>query len=69
MKVHPETIYQTVRIFDEQSVKVKSKPTVKAHTDASQAVMEARPFSWRSNLSEPTGGTNQLPAIDEPHSS
>jgi uncharacterized OsmC-like protein len=60
--VQPETIRQTVRLFEEQPEKAKSKPTVKAHADGSQAVMEAGPFSWRSDLPEPVGGTNQAPS-------
>jgi uncharacterized OsmC-like protein len=48
--------------FEEQPEKAKSKPTVKAHTDGSQAVMEAGPFSLRSDLPEPIGGTNQAPS-------
>ncbi len=57
-----ETIRKTVRLFEEQPEKAKSKPTVKAHTDGSQAVMEAGPFSWNSDLPEPIGGTNQAPS-------
>ena len=60
--MQPETIRQTVRLFEEQPEKAKSKPTVKAHTDGSQAVMEAGPFSWNSDLPEPVGGTNQAPS-------
>ena len=40
-----ETIRETVRLFEEQPDKAKSKPTVKARTDGSQAAMEAGPFS------------------------
>ncbi len=60
--MQPETIRQTVRLFEEQPEKAKSNPTVKAHTDGSQAVMEAGPFSWNSDLPEPIGGTNQAPS-------
>ena len=60
--MQPETIQQTVRLFEEQPEKARSKPTVKAHTDGSQAVMEAGPFSWNSDLPEPVGGTNQAPS-------
>jgi uncharacterized OsmC-like protein len=62
MKVQSETIRQTVSLFEEQPEKAKSNPTVKAHTDGSQAAMEAGPFSWRSDLPEPIGGTNQAPS-------
>jgi uncharacterized OsmC-like protein len=61
-KVQTETIRQTVRLFEEQPEKAQSKPTVKAHADGSQAVMEAGPFSWNSDLPEPLGGTNQAPS-------
>ena len=60
--MQPETIRQTVRLFEEQPEKARSKPTVKAHADGSQAVMEAGPFSWNSDLPEPIGGTNQAPS-------
>jgi uncharacterized OsmC-like protein len=60
--VQPETIRQTVRLFEEQPEKARSKPTVKAHADGSQAVMEAGPFSWNSDLPEPIGGTNRAPS-------
>jgi uncharacterized OsmC-like protein len=60
--VQTETIRQTVRLFEEQPEKARTKPTVKAHTDGSQAVMEAGPFSWNSDLPEPLGGTNQAPS-------
>src|SRR3712207_6382167 len=62
MKMHSETIRQTVSLFEEQPEKAKSKPTVKAHTDGSQAAMEAGPFSWNSDLPEPVGGSNQAPS-------
>jgi len=60
--LQPETIRQTVRLFEEQPDKAKSEPTVKAHTDGSQAAMEAGPFSLRCDLPEPIGGTNQAPS-------
>ncbi len=60
--MQPETIRHTVRLFEEQPEKARSKPTVKAHADGSQAVMEAGPFSWNADLPEPIGGTNQAPS-------
>jgi uncharacterized OsmC-like protein len=60
--VQHETIRQTVRLFEEQPQKAKSTPTVNARSDDSQAVMEAGSFSWRSDLPEPVGGTNQAPS-------
>jgi len=60
--MQPETISQTVRLFEEQPQKAKTTPTVKAQADGAQAAMEAGPFSWRSDLPEPIGGTNQAPS-------
>ena len=60
--MQPETIRQTVRLFEEQPEKARSKPTVEAHSDGSQAAMESGPFSWNSDLPEPIGGTNQAPS-------
>ncbi len=60
--MRPEVISETVRLWEEQPDKAKSKPTVKAHSDGSEAAMEAGPFSWHSDLPEPIGGTNQAPS-------
>jgi uncharacterized OsmC-like protein len=60
--VQPETIRQSVRLFEEQPEKARSEPTLKAHTEGSQAVMEAGSFSWRSDLPEPIGDSNQAPS-------
>ena len=57
-----ETIRQTMSLFEEQPEKARSKPTVKAHSDDGQALMEAGPFSWNADLPEPIGGTNQAPS-------
>ena len=64
--MQPETIRRTVRLFEEQPEKAKSEPSFKAPTDGSQAVMEAGPFSLRSDLPEPIGGTNQGPPAPPP---
>ena len=58
----PETIHETLRLWEQDPEKAKSKPTVKARTDGSQAVLEAGPFSWRADLPQPLGGTNQAPS-------
>src|SRR5918993_641759 len=59
--MRPEVISETVRLRKEQPDKAKSKPTVNAHSDGSQAVMGGGPFSWRADLPQPGGGTNQAP--------
>ena len=43
--MNPETIRETVRLWEEQPDKAKSTPTVKARTDGSQAEMEIGAFS------------------------
>jgi hypothetical protein len=55
-EVQPETIRQTVSLFEGQPEKAKSKPTVVARTDGAQAAMEAGPFSLGADLPEPLGG-------------
>jgi uncharacterized OsmC-like protein len=60
--VQPETIRQTVSLFEEQPEKAKSKPTVEARTDGGKAAMEAGPFSLAADLPEPLGGTNRAPS-------
>jgi uncharacterized OsmC-like protein len=60
--VQPETIRQTVQLFEEQPEKAKSKPTVVARSDGAQAVMEAGPFSLGADLPQPLGGTNRAPS-------
>jgi uncharacterized OsmC-like protein len=62
IQMQPETISQTVSLFEEQPEKAKSTPSVEARADGSQAAMESGPFSWRSDLPKPLGGTNQAPS-------
>ena len=57
-----DTIRETTRLWQEQPDKAKSTPTVRARADGSQAVLEAGPFSWRTDLPQPLGGTNQAPS-------
>ncbi len=58
----PETIRETMRLWEQEPDKAKGKPTIKARADGSQAVLEAGPFSWRADLPQPVGGTNQAPS-------
>ena len=62
--MRPETIEETIRLWDEQPDKAKSTPTVKARSEpgSGQAVMEGGPFSWHADLPGPLGGTNQAPS-------
>ena len=59
--MRPEVISETVRLWEEQPDKAKSKPTVKPRSDGSEAAMEAGPFSWHSDLPEPIGALTKLP--------
>ena len=58
----PETIRETVRLWEQDPDKAKGKPTVTARSDGSQAVMEAGPFAWRADLPPALGGTNEAPS-------
>ncbi len=57
-----EIIDETRRLWEEQPEKAKSRPTVKARAEGSQAVMEAGPFAWRADLPQALGGTNEAPS-------
>ncbi len=57
-----ETILETARFFGEQPEKARSRPTVTARTEGSQAILESGPFSWRADLPQPLGGTNAAPS-------
>ena len=58
----PETISETVRVWEQEPQKAQGTPTVTARSDGSQAVLEAGSFSWRADLPQPLGGTNQAPS-------
>ena len=54
--MHSEASKQTIQLWTNDSEKAKVSPLVKARTEGSQAVMEAGPFSWRTDLPPPLGG-------------
>jgi uncharacterized OsmC-like protein len=58
----PETIRETTRLWQAEPEKAKGKPTVKGRSEGAQAVLEAGSFSWRCDLPQPVGGTNQAPS-------
>ncbi len=60
--MNPETIQQTMRLWQEEPEKAKGKPTVKASSDKNQAIMEHGSFTWRTDLPPPLGGTNEAPS-------
>ena len=55
----PEIIEQSIRLWTQEPEKAKVSPVVKAWSDGAQAVMEAGPFSWQTDLPPPLGGENK----------
>jgi uncharacterized OsmC-like protein len=60
--MHSDIIRQTVKLWTDEPEKAQASPVVKARTDGSQAVLEAGPFSWRTDLPPPLGGAKQAPS-------
>ena len=58
----PSKIQQTIQLWQAEPGKAQARPTVKAWSDGSQAVIEAGPFSWRADLPASLGGNNQAPS-------
>lgn len=57
-----ETIQSTIENWTEDPDSARGAPTVTAHADDSQAVIQAGPFTWRADLPPALGGTNQAPS-------
>lgn len=53
-----EVIEATAAVWTETPEKARSAPIVTAHSDGSQAVIEAGPFTWHTDLPEGLGGTS-----------
>jgi len=60
--MNPETIQASIRLWEEDPSKAKTKPTVKGHSEGAQVVLEAGSFSWRSDLLPSLGGANTAPS-------
>ena len=58
----PSKIQQTIQLWQAEPGKAQARPTVKAWSDGSQAVIEAGPFSWRADLPPSLGGKNEAPS-------
>lgn len=56
------TIKETIENWTAEPGQARIAPTVRAHADGTQAVIEAGPFTWRADLPPPLGGTNQAPS-------
>lgn len=54
-----EIIRQSIQLWGSEPEKAKASPVVKARTDGAQAVVEAGPFSWRTDLPPTLGGENK----------
>lgn len=49
----------SVQLWEGEPEKAKRSPLVKAPTDGAGTVLEAGPFSWRTDLPVPLGGSNE----------
>jgi len=54
-----DVLKQTIQLWTNEPETAKVSPVVKAQTDGAQAVVEAGPFSWRTDLPSPLGGENK----------
>lgn len=57
-----QVIDQTLGAWAEDPDQARGTPTVTAHAENGQALMQAGPFTWRADLPAPLGGTNQAPS-------
>ena len=60
--VSAEVIQQTIAAWEADENSARSRPTVTARSEGSQALIEAGPFRWTTDLPAPLGGTNQAPS-------
>lgn len=58
----PEVIAKTVAAWEQEPDKARSSPTITARAEGGQAVIEAGPFSLRTDLPAPLGGSNEAPS-------
>ena len=58
----PDVVHETMRLWQAEPEKAKGKPAVKARSEQSRAVIEAGAFTWRSDLPQALGGTNEAPS-------
>ena len=52
-------IQQSIQMWTSEPEKAKVSPVVKARTDGAQAIIEAGPFSWRTDVPPTLGGENK----------
>lgn len=58
----PEIIQETIAAWTGEPDTARSTPTVTAHAEDGQAAIQAGPYTWRTDLPVPLGGTNQAPS-------
>ena len=58
----PDVVQETMRLWQAEPEKAKGKPAVTARSEQSRAVIETGPFTWRSDLPQALGGTNEAPS-------
>lgn len=56
------TLERTISTWTHDPDLARSTPTVTASMEGDQALLRAGPFSWRTDLPVPLGGTNQAPS-------
>lgn len=60
--MNADTIQSSIDTWTAEPDKAKGSPSVTARAEGSQAVIEAGPFSWRTDLPPALGGTNEAPS-------
>jgi len=57
--MNPDVIKESIRRWTAEPDKARVGPVVKARTEGPQAIVEAGPFSWRTDLPPSLGGENK----------
>lgn len=57
-----QTIESTIATWTKEPDSARGTPTVTARAEEAQAVIQAGPFTWRTDLPPALGGTNQAPS-------
>src|SRR6516165_5319811 len=57
--MNSDVMKETIQLWTNEPEKAQVSPVVKAETDGAQALVEAGPFSWQSDLPPPLGGENK----------
>lgn len=60
--MRPDIIEDTIVAWTKEPERARSAPTVIARAEGGQALIQAGPFTWRTDLPAPLGGTNQAPS-------